>query len=514
MDSTTACCGHPHRDHIYPDYTEEHKHNPVIVCKSCYGFPICATVESTQWTAPDGTQYSQQRWRLSNGDLTEEPDTVIYERGLPHTCNVSTPPNVSSLPCKSCSLHRKVCLAMNEGCTIPVNRDSREYRRRRAFTPTPSSAYPNQWYMWPGGMRIGKLSDQTVADMRERLPFGPISIEEAERFAVEFKTHPMMVLYIAAGRSYKRPEACPPGHPLRLVLNDDFTTNQDVREVSPKLRQAVGDDQDWRCVYCNADVSGKGKPHLDHIIPVSRGGSADRENLQILCVSCNYSKSTFMPGPWLDRYMERRRESAHTKSRVATIMKKLDPLIEEALRERDFPDDVRIWFQDSPRSRSCRLISDIANRLRSHCWRLAEGALDEYRPYEHSIADTLNIVQAIIEDDVRTARRLIFNQIRVLDAEIHLRSRPDFWPPDRLVVRRERTETPLEQAGRKGGFASGKSRQARRDRRDSSIERLLNDQGMSKRQIAAEIKVSISTVNKSIQRLRKQGRIKHPRVVK
>ena len=506
MDTTTACCGHPHRAHIYPDYTEEHKHNPVIVCESCYGFPICATMESIQWTTPDGIQYSQGRWRLSNGDLVEEPDTEI-RRSLPHTCNVSTPPNVSTLPCKACSLHHAVCLAMNESCAISANRHSSVYRLR-PFTPT-TSAYPNEWYMWPGGMRIRKLSDQTVADMRECLPFGPISIEEAERFAMEFDVHPRAVLDIASGRSYKRPKAYPPGHPLRLALEEDPTTSQSVREVSRKRRQAVGDAQGWRCKSCDADVSGKGKYHLDHIIPKSRGGSADWENLQILCASCNYSKSTRMPGPWLDRYMERCRVAGAIESRVATIMKTLDPLIAEALRERTFPDDVRIRFQDY-RGESYRPISDIANRLWLHCWSLAEGALNEYRPYEHSIVDTLKIVQAIIEDDIRTARRLIFKQIRVLDTEIHLRSTED-WLPDRVVAPRERIETPCEQAGRKGGFASGKARQARRDERDSSIERLLNDQGMSNRQIASELEVSISTVNKSISRLPKQGRVKHPR---
>ena len=320
---------------------------------------------------------------------------------------------------------------------------------------------------------------------------------------MEFDVHPGAVLDIASGRSYKRPKAYPPGHPLRLALQEDPTTSQSVREVSRKRRQAVGDVQGWRCKSCDADVSGKGKYHLDHIIPKSRGGSADWENLQILCASCNYSKSTRMPGPWLDRYMERCHEAAAIDTRIATIMKTLDPLIAEALRERTFPDDVRIWFQDY-RSGGYRPISDIANRLWLHCWSLAEGELNEYRPYEHSTVDTLKIVQAIIANDIRTARRLIFSQIRVLDAEIDRRSMPSFWPPDRLAVRSERIETPREQAGRKGGLASGEARKARRDSRNASIERLLNDRGMSKQQIAAELGVSISTVNKSILRLRKQ----------
>ena len=42
------------------------------------------------------------------------------------------------------------------------------------------------------------------------------------------------------------------------------------------------------CVFCPADILEK--RHVDHIVPLSRGGKHVRENLQILCVRCNCSK--------------------------------------------------------------------------------------------------------------------------------------------------------------------------------------------------------------------------------
>jgi 5-methylcytosine-specific restriction endonuclease McrA len=67
-----------------------------------------------------------------------------------------------------------------------------------------------------------------------------------------------------------------------------------------RMREAVGNFtvadivgirklQRDRCACCQAFLKGKG--HIDHIVPLSRGGSNERRNLQILCRPCNLSKS-------------------------------------------------------------------------------------------------------------------------------------------------------------------------------------------------------------------------------
>lgn len=53
----------------------------------------------------------------------------------------------------------------------------------------------------------------------------------------------------------------------------------------PKLRKAQGD----RCAICVAKLSGKG--HLDHIVPLAKGGEHKPGNLQFLCPPCNLRKS-------------------------------------------------------------------------------------------------------------------------------------------------------------------------------------------------------------------------------
>jgi 5-methylcytosine-specific restriction endonuclease McrA len=47
-------------------------------------------------------------------------------------------------------------------------------------------------------------------------------------------------------------------------------------------------------------ISGRGKFHVDHMLPISRGGSNGPENLQLLCQPCNNSKGAKTMDEWLN----------------------------------------------------------------------------------------------------------------------------------------------------------------------------------------------------------------------
>lgn len=54
--------------------------------------------------------------------------------------------------------------------------------------------------------------------------------------------------------------------------------------------------QRGRCYYCGERVGTA--YHVDHVIPLSRGGSNGPENIVIACPACNLSKNDKMPHEW------------------------------------------------------------------------------------------------------------------------------------------------------------------------------------------------------------------------
>lgn len=57
--------------------------------------------------------------------------------------------------------------------------------------------------------------------------------------------------------------------------------------------------QNGRCWWCGKKV-GK-KYHIDHVIPLSRGGSNGPRNIVISCPHCNVSKNDKLPQEWVGR---------------------------------------------------------------------------------------------------------------------------------------------------------------------------------------------------------------------
>lgn len=56
------------------------------------------------------------------------------------------------------------------------------------------------------------------------------------------------------------------------------------------LRTQLFERDGWRCRYCGEAVTSK-TATLDHILPVSKGGKNDPENLATACLMCNSIKS-------------------------------------------------------------------------------------------------------------------------------------------------------------------------------------------------------------------------------
>ena len=62
------------------------------------------------------------------------------------------------------------------------------------------------------------------------------------------------------------------------------------KSIPSRLRVMVLARDNYRCKMCGVSAS-EAKLHVDHIVPVSRGGITEDRNLQTLCQRCNIGKS-------------------------------------------------------------------------------------------------------------------------------------------------------------------------------------------------------------------------------
>lgn len=69
------------------------------------------------------------------------------------------------------------------------------------------------------------------------------------------------------------------------------TMKQERKIMNDEIRYNVLKRDNYTCQICGATASDGAKLHVDHIIPISKGGKTVMSNLQTLCERCNIGKS-------------------------------------------------------------------------------------------------------------------------------------------------------------------------------------------------------------------------------
>ena len=75
--------------------------------------------------------------------------------------------------------------------------------------------------------------------------------------------------------------------------NNEKNATNNPRSINYRTRFKVMQRDDFKCQICGASPATQAGVllHIDHIVPVAKGGQATMDNLQTLCQKCNLGKS-------------------------------------------------------------------------------------------------------------------------------------------------------------------------------------------------------------------------------
>lgn len=165
-----------------------------------------------------------------------------------------------------------------------------EYKKEYRETHREEIAAYNKEYYWSRVEQERKrvrVNYQRFAPMRRhyRKDYYYANREtEIQSVADWRKKNPNKVkIYSKRGKAIRR---------ARILGNGGSHTSADIA--------ALYAEQEGRCAYCGITVFWDivGDVHIDHVVPLARGGANDLSNLAIACADCNLSKSKKAPDEW------------------------------------------------------------------------------------------------------------------------------------------------------------------------------------------------------------------------
>lgn len=91
--------------------------------------------------------------------------------------------------------------------------------------------------------------------------------------------------------------------PGQYILETTKRNTVVSRNINPQLRNEILERNGYTCQRCgagagDADPYNPGRKirlHIDHIKPISQGGTDTKSNLRVLCSACNQGKSNVQP---------------------------------------------------------------------------------------------------------------------------------------------------------------------------------------------------------------------------
>jgi hypothetical protein len=194
----------------------------------------------------------QHDWYLENRDR------ILEERKL------YTSKNAEQINAHKRRYYRLNADAINEGRKHQYHNDLEESRRR------------GRAYYWSNPDRSRRWSREAGKRWRENHP------EEDKEKHKKWKRENRVIVRISSHRRR-----------ARLLQAGGNHTQEDIERIYNQQR--------GRCYWCLSDLDHV--YHIDHRIPLVRGGSNDASNLVMSCPKCNMSKGGKLPHEWCGRLL-------------------------------------------------------------------------------------------------------------------------------------------------------------------------------------------------------------------